>query len=262
MSLLSDDWQEFEKSVRYVICDDPEFVVFIDKEFKIEWRFTPKFNRSIQRMKADIKKKHFHIMTQAAVVDTLPSDGLSDEDKLRFRRLVGEAIAICFEGLYENAADTLNFARQYLRERSEELSRYWYLSSSIIFCAPFFLVAVGLWLVRPAASLFLGPQAFWLAIVSCAGTFGALLSVVSRTGKLNFSSSSGLALHRLEALSRISVGALSGGLVDLAIQSKLFLPSLSDGSKAHVVTVIAAFAAGASERLAPSIIAQFDRKPA
>src|ERR1700724_407481 len=92
------------------------------------------------------------------------------------------------------------------------------------------------------------------------GGVGALLSVMSRTGNLAFSSSSGLRLHCLEALSRIGVGAMSGGVLDLAVLSKLFLSPLSAGEQVHVVMMLVAFAAGASERLAPSVIAGLEKK--
>jgi hypothetical protein len=164
------------------------------------------------------------------------------------------------EQQYENALYALGFARDYLRDRTQEVSRYWYLSWSMIFSIPFTAVAFGFWLERGALVPFLGAETFWSVIAGCSGAVGALLSVMSRTGKLAFNSSSGLALHRLEALSKIGVGALSGGLLGLAVQSGLFLTCLQGGS--HVVIMITAFAAGASERLAPSIIAEFDKKAA
>jgi hypothetical protein len=255
---LSEEWKESQKNVRYLVCDDTNFIVFVDHDLDIDWGTTYELERSLEKKGIDIKTKHFNILAQAAVVETTPSDGLRYDSRLRFKRLVGEAIVCCFEGQYENALNILVSARQYLRDRTQEVSRYWYLSSCLMFSVPYICVALGFWLARTTLRPFLGAETFWLVIAGCSGALGALLSVMSRTGNLAFNSSSGLGLHRLEAFSRISVGALSGGLVGLAIQSKLFLSPLSGGS--HVVMMIAAFAAGAGERLAPSIIAQFDRK--
>ena len=187
-------------------------------------------------------------------------NGLDAQRILRFKRLVGEAIVCCLECQYDAALSALGFARDYLRERTQEVSRFWYLSFSMLFAVPFSLIACLFWLERGSLVPSIGTGAFWLVIAGCSGALGALLSVMSRTGNLAFSSSSGKRLHRLEALSRISVGVLSGGLIGLAIQSQLFLSPLVSGSQPHLIIIIAAFAAGAGERLAPSIIAGFDKK--
>jgi hypothetical protein len=257
---LSDQWKALQEEVRYLVFDCPDFIVFIDHELDLDWDTSPELNHSLEERGNDTKAHHYKVLTQAAVVETMPSDGLNNEMKLRFKRLVGEAIVCCLEMQYENALNTLGFAREYLRDRTQETSRFWYLSSSMMWALPFGFVAGGFWMERSALTSFLGDKAFWLIIASCAGAIGALLSVMSRTGKLAFDSASGFRLHCLEALSRISVGALAGGLVGLAIQSKLFLSLLSVDSQTHVVMMIAAFVAGAGERLAPSIIAEFDNK--
>jgi hypothetical protein len=238
----------------------PRLIVFIDHELDVDWDTTDELDRSFEEKGGDSKAQHYKVFAQAAVVETMPSDGLNDEMKLRFKRLIGEAIVSCLDLQYENALSTLGFAREYLRDRTQETSRFWYLSSSMMWAVPFGLIAAGFWIERSALTAALGDQVFWLIIASCAGAIGALLSVMGRAGRLAFDSASGFPLHCLEALSRISVGALAGGLVDLAIKSKVFLSLLSADSQTHVIMIIAAFVAGAGERFAPSIIAEFDSK--
>jgi hypothetical protein len=100
----------------------------------------------------------------------------------------------------------------------------------------------------------LGIGMLWLMLSAVAGAMGALLSVIARTGKLQFDCSSGRMLHYLEGASRIWAGALSGIVVALAIRTEMFLAPLARGEKLYAVMMIAAFAAGAVERLATSII--------
>jgi hypothetical protein len=153
----------------------------------------------------------------------------------------------------------LGYARDYLRDRTQELSRYWYLSSSMGWSFLFLVLAGIVWLNRDCVQSKIRVEPFWLVLAVCFGALGALLSVMSRTGNLAFSSSSGRYLHILEALSRISLGAMSGGVLGLAILSKVFL-SPADSHQMHVLMMLVAFAAGASERLAPSIIAEFEKR--
>jgi hypothetical protein len=82
--------------------------------------------------------------------------------------------------------------------------------------------------------------------------------VIWRSGQLKFDCSAGKALHYLEGASRIWAGALSGVVVALAVKSQLVLAPLTRGGNAMTVLMLAAFAAGAGERLATSIISTFE----
>jgi hypothetical protein len=84
------------------------------------------------------------------------------------------------------------------------------------------------------------------------------LSVIFRSGKLQFDSCAGWKLHYLEGASRIWAGILSGVIVALAIQTEVFLAIFNHGDHKSAVTMLAALAAGSSERLAGSIISKFE----
>jgi hypothetical protein len=259
--MLTEKWKPHEKEVRYLVRESDHYIVFIDRELDVDWDTDSELNKSLDKQKGtEAEKQYYNALTQAAVVETMPSDGLNLTKKLRFKRLVGEAIVCCLEQQYENALRALGFARDYLHDRTIETSRFWYLSSSIVCALPFVGIAFVSWIERAALITILGDKAFWLIVTACYGATGALLSVMIRTGNLSFDTASGFWLHWLEALSRISVGALSGGFIGLAIQSKLFLSLLSGNSQTHLLMMIGAFVAGAGERLAPSIIAQFESK--
>jgi hypothetical protein len=51
---------------------------------------------------------------------------------------------------------------------------------------------------------------------------------------------------------------LSGVIIALAIKTEIFLAVLNRGNQMNVVTMLAALAAGSSERLAGSIISKFE----
>jgi hypothetical protein len=120
---------------------------------------------------------------------------------------------------------------------------------------PFVTLGVVFWIARNFLFGVIGDDAFWLAMATVAGALGSLLSVIGRTGKLQFDCSSGRRMHYLEGASRIWAGALSGLFVGLAVRSDLILTALTRGGKVPAIMILAAMASGAGERLANSIIA-------
>ena len=110
------------------------------------------------------------------------------------------------------------------------------------------------WIWRQPITTALTANFIWLCLAAVAGASGALLSVIWRSGLIKFDCSAGRALHFLEGASRIWAGALSGVLVALAVKSEFILAPLTRGGHALTVIMLAAFATGAGERLATSII--------
>jgi predicted Zn-dependent peptidase len=83
-----------------------------------------------------------------------------------------------------------------------------------------------------------------------------------RTGKLTLDSSAGAKLHYLEGASRILAGGFSGLLASLAVKTGIILSMYDATSKLNDMMILTAFAAGAAERLAPSIVSQISvQKP-
>jgi hypothetical protein len=121
-----------------------------------------------------------------------------------------------------------------------------------------FAPGVLIWIWREPIMLALTANFVWLCLAAAAGSCGALLSVIWRSGKLKFDSSAGRSLHYLEGISRIWAGALSGVLVTLALKSGFILAPLTRGENSMTIIMLAAFAAGAGERLATSIISTFE----
>ena len=245
----ADRWADI-KNIKFLIHAAADYIVFIDTDNDLDWETTPQYDKAGPKNLS----KHNAILNDAELLETTPCSGLELNTKLDFKRLIGQALCRSFEHDYVCATKMMENASRFILTRNQETSRYWYLTSSFVMTAPFIIVGLALWLGRNAAGQALGLDMLWLIFSAIAGAMGALLSVIARTGKLRFDCSSGRKLHYLEGTSRIWAGALSGIVVALALRSEMFLAPLARGQKLHSVMMIAAFAAGAVERLATSII--------
>ena len=168
---------------------------------------------------------------------------------------LGEGIARGLQNDFKGAQLILNSAEEYLKARSEETSRFWYLSGSACMAFPFAMIALLIWLGRAWFRAQIGQYAFLEILCICAGALGALLSVITRTGKQRFDCSAGMRLHYLEAASRIWAGAISGVLVGLAVHSQIVFTAFTHAGNLASVMILAALTSGVSERLSVSIIA-------
>lgn len=243
-------------NVRHLVLSTERFIVFLDDVLDVDWSTSEAYDRDGHR---DLSK-HNAVVNEAALLEATPCEGISLPIKTHFKRLIGEAIARSLDSDYIGANRMLRSAQQYILARSQELSRWWYLSSSMVMALPFAITGCVFWWARTFFVQELGDGPFWLLLSSVGGAVGALLSVMQRTGKLTFDCSAGRALHCLEATSRIWAGAISGVLAGLAVRSEIILAVLARGERAPAIMMLAAFAAGAGERLATSIIAEVSTK--
>jgi hypothetical protein len=239
---------------KHLIRQTKDFIVFIDKEGDIDWETTSEYDEG----GPEDSVTHNSILNDAALLEGTPNEGLQLQQISQFKRLIGEALACSFEHDYKNAREMLIAAKEYVRDRSEETSRRWYLCASFVMAILFALAGSIIWAYREKAIIFLGSQGMWLVLAAATGALGALLSVITRSGKLKLDCAAGKWLHYLEGASRIWAGALSGFLISLTIKQELLFAPLSQGGKMPGVMLIGAFIAGAGERLASSIISKFE----
>lgn len=238
----------------YLIRVTESYIVYLDRDGILEWETTPAYD---EKGPADTKKNN-SILSDVAVLECNPCHGLSPQVTEHFKRLLGEALAWSIEHNYANAKQMLREAESYIRSRSEEVSRRWYLSASAIMAAVMIGIGLLIWIARDSLSALIAMDGIWLCLAVAAGSAGGLLSVIWRTGKLKFDCSAGRELHYLEGASRIWAGGLSGLLAALAVKSEFILAPLARGENAFTVIMLTAFAAGAGERLATSIISKVD----
>jgi hypothetical protein len=247
---------------QYLIRKTKGFVVFIDKENDLDWETTQEYDAGKYQGDGPLDSAARNsILNDAALLEGIPTEGLQPRQILQFKRLIGEALACSFEHDYGNAGKMLVASAKYVRDRSEEKSRWWYLWASFVMAIPFALLSSAIWLWRQQAMVLLGTQGMWLFLSIGAGALGALLSVIARSGRLQLDCAAGKWLHYLEGGSRIWAGALSGFLVALAVRYEIVFAPLSRDGKMPGVMLMAAFIGGAGERLASSIISKFESTP-
>jgi hypothetical protein len=235
------------KPIEEMVWWTEDYVVYIGRDLMLDFDLPDTAGR------ADLSAFN-DIFNEAAVLEMAPSKELGREKIIQSKRLIGEALVCAIEDDYQGAQRMLAAASAYITARNQELSRYWYLSIVVAAFVPLCLFAAALWLLRDPGRRFLGDGGFWVALSAVVGSLGATLSVIVRSGNLQFDASSGRRLHHLEGFSRLAAGALSGAAAGLAVHAGLVLRSLGEGDKSHGLLLLAAFAAGAGERLVTSII--------
>lgn len=247
-----------DHDVGYLIKSTERYIVYLDKEGDIDWSTTDAHDAAERASETFDPRKRNAVENDAAILEVTPSTGLSPQTCRQFKRLIGEALVCSFEVDYVSARKMLTSAQSFIRARTEEISRYWYLLASIICWVPFAVAGAAAWLTRGQLRAVIGLDAFWLLFAMVAGAFGALLSVMTRAGRLKFDSSAGRPLHWLEGCSRIAAGAISALVVAFAVRSGIILSSLVRDHELYTSMMLAALVAGAGERFAPSIISKLE----
>ncbi len=181
-------WEHIAPQV--LILATKRYIVFIDKDGDVDWETTTDYDKEATTTSGYDRDKLNSVLNDAALVETTPSDGLSQVAKLQFKRLVGEAIARGLDHDYDGAKSIISSAGQFIRARREEISRFWYLSASFGMAGMLIFLGIIVWIFRVSASFLLTPIGMWLALSGVAGAIGALLSVIWRSGDLK------LARHR------------------------------------------------------------------
>lgn len=239
---------------KYLIISTKDYIVVIDEEENIDWETSPEYDEIFPSDK-EIQAK---ILNDAALLETFPCTGIDNRKILHYKRLIGEGIARSLGGQYDGARAMLEAADKYIKLRSEEISRLWYLSYCLKYVFIIDIFAVMIWLIRDFINATFG-NGFALLFVACAfGATGALLSVIGRSGNLHFDCAAGEKLHELEAFSRILAGLISGCIVSLAVKSEMIFAPFAKHESFNLIILIAAFAGGTGERLVGSIISKFE----
>ena len=251
----NDPWARIHPDT--LVMSTKDYIVYIAPTIELKWETTDDFDT---RQRTDGKfnsAKYYSIFCDAGVLEARVREEFDLDTRKQILCLIGNTLVCSFECDYAAAENALKDARQFLRERSEELSRYWYLSASFAMAALFLALGVLIWTIRLCFEQILGTDALWLTLAAVAGAAGALLSIILRSGKLAFDPSSGQRLHYLEGASRIWAGSLSGVLIALAIKVDFILGALGAAHSSKMLLLVS-MAGGASERLATSIISKID----
>lgn len=241
-----------KKRIRLVIVQERNYIVFLDDKLYVRY-----WHLEDYEVPADFGEV---IIRQANLEAT--SMLLLEKSQLEvFRRLLAESVGRLFDdGNSENAHIMLDKAEVFLRARSRERARGWYLSASVITTAIILSTALVLWILRGSVlALIQAPESVIDVILGTAvGSLGALVSVLQRSDELRIDVSAGSRVHYFEGALRMGVGAIAGFLFALAIKSNILLGAVNNSQRSLSLLLVICIVAGASERLLPSLIRQLE----
>jgi hypothetical protein len=241
--------------VRHLILSTAKFIVFLDNDLDVDWASSSAYD---ENERSDDKRERGEILIRAAAVECIPNDHQKENIRLNFKRMVGEGVARALEHEYDIGRKIVEQARQYIEARNVEKARYWQLCTACVLGVMLGLCGLALWWFRAFPIRAWGEPAYFLFMAGVAGSIGAVLSMIFRMGHTFPTSEAPRALHILEAASRVLAGYFSGLLAAGSVQVGLILSVASGNGQMHATMLVVAFASGASERFAPSIIARLE----
>ncbi len=237
-------WKDHDGNIGYLIKSTNFFIVYLDKEGDVDWETTDGHEKTLDAKAVGL------VSNRVALVNALPLIYLSKDARLSLGRMLGEATARVLEHDGDAAHRMLDDAQAFALGRIRERARGWYLIGAALAA-----VAVGS-LVLPMITL-VGrvlpvSQVTEEKLLSgaLAGTFGALVSMLLRSGSAPFNASAGKAVHYIDGVSRVLVGTFGGLLVPIAMLARVVAPDITN----KAVIALLGIAAGFSERWVPSLI--------
>jgi hypothetical protein len=250
--------QEFprlKKNIHLLTRKRGDYIVFLDEELYLHWYYNAAYEE------AGFAKDYGEVVIRAENLEATSILLLKGPQLEVFRRLLGESIARLLEDRdSKNAHVMLDKAEVFLRARSRERARFWYLSATLVGTAAALAAGVLAWSARQtvAATFGVGEGAAELFLGAGFGAFGALISVLLRSDELAIDVSAGKPVHYFEGTMRALVGAAAGFLFALTIKSNILLGAVNRSERATPILLVVCIIAGASERLLPDLIKQLE----
>ncbi|MBF4341232.1 hypothetical protein EAY39_10605 [Vibrio anguillarum] len=250
-----DYWKKLydvDLNVKLVVLETDEFMVWIDSNDQIDWiTHDEKFDALAQKDSA--KREHREIASEVTLLECTPNNELSNDTVLKFKKILGEALACSFKEEFTSAKKLLIEAKELIDSRGQEQARHWQLMASgwIVLVAT--LTAGIVWLNKQVVISMIGKDMFILLYAIVAASMGAFLSQILRLGKESLDCHAGKNLHEWESRFKISAAMISTIIITLALRSELVAAQLMSFEHVNEITVLFGFLGGISERLIPSI---------
>jgi hypothetical protein len=232
-----------------------EMYVYVDPDVDLEWGCDDKFDKRLSdKTNQIIRRADNEIALLEPIAHNWP-----DDLKLAAKRLLGEAIVSALEGDETGAVAAIAQAKEFLKRKSKQVSRYWTLKACLITGGVVAVIGGVAAMARNPIIQSVGRTPFLLSMCFCAGCIGAVLFVVLKLGRQpNVDSTAEQHLHYLEGIARIVGGGIAGVLVGGMVKLGLILPIFSQAGMESLAMCAAAMIAGASERLAAGIITKVE----
>jgi hypothetical protein len=242
---------ELNKMVEHVILATDDFVVYLDSEMYVQWHTVDGYEPSPNRG---------DVLSRATILEA-QSSFIQDKERLCVvRRMIAEAVAQCLDKQPILASNRLlREAEQKIEARNKEVSWQWYFTAAYITVGVCIFLVLLMWLFRSCIVKYLGNTGVEVILGSLCGPMGALLSATSRANRLVMDANAGRNIHQFEGLCRIGVGIVGALFVALAIKGGLIMGGITFQGSPLALMLALCVAAGASERLVPSLVVAFEK---
>lgn len=242
---------DLNKKILEVILGTENFCVYLDTDCFVQWKTTD--SHQGQSYQGSILNKVASLEAQSQFIK---------ETKVlqTVRRRIGEGLARCLGGSpEEDSFAALHEVEADIQAKNRVISWRWYFLSAMKLTGAAVVLFGVLWVFRSFFNHVVGSTAFEVILGTLCGSFGALLSVMSRSDRLVIDANAGEFLHHLEGYSRIIAGFVGGFLVSLAVKAELFAGGVTFSGNEFALMLFFCTVAGASERLVPSLIMRVDK---
>lgn len=242
---------ELNKKIYELVLNADEFVVYIAEDLTVQWRTTDQHQQP----------QHCgEVLGRAAVLEAQSQFILDRKILAPIRLQIAEAIARCFAG--NSKADSmllLQEVKKQLGARNKEVAWLWYFTAAYAITGICVVLLCIFWIYRQPLTVFWGTTAFEVILGSLCGPLGAILSATSRARHLVLDANAGRTILCLEGLSRIGAGIIGSAFIGLALKSGMIMGGVEFAGSKTALLLALCTAAGASERLIPSLISAFER---
>jgi hypothetical protein len=265
-----DIFPPLNKKIHILILSEHDYIVFLDKDLYVHWYYNSNYveDEFAEDYGAIVSREANLEATSALLLKKQEPQLEKQGTQLEvFRRLLGESIARLLDDRWSkekkkpnNARMMLDKAELFLRERSRERARIWYLSATLGAAMLMLIGVLVLWINRQKVLTLLSVEESFIEVMLgvAMGSLGALISVLLRSDDLKIDVSAGARVHYFEGAMRVLVGATAGLVFALSIKSNILLGAINNSERATTILLVISIIAGVSERLLPSLIKQLE----
>ncbi|AEV25314.1 hypothetical protein Dsui_0908 [Azospira oryzae PS] len=246
-----DHHAELNKTIQDLVLSTDSYFVYVASDHSIQWSTTDEHQAP----------EYFgEILSRVAILEAR-SGFIEDPNTLgNIRRQIAEGLARCLGNHRKSDCFALlDEVDRLLAARNKETAWKWYFTAAYKVTGACAVGLVLLWLARAYAVSFIGRAAFEVSLGILCGAIGALLSVTTRASRIVMDANAGQQIHQLEGLSRIGAGLIGALFVALSFQGGLIMGGVQFPGSRLAMMLAFCIAAGASERLVPSLVDKIER---
>lgn len=224
------------------------YIIFIDKEGDVDWEYKGVGDRE------NLSASSSSVVSHAMALEGMPCGRLPDGERVAFKKMIGEALALAFEGDCKGARQTLKSAHAYYNDRTIEISRVW---------SAIFLLGVGA--ILGAMILWSGGFS-WLTMHTIYrpmvfGMIGAGIAHFKRIVHAQTDGNAGWPIHVLNVSGHLICGMVFGLVGYLLFKSGLCPDVMKNLCDTKEGILVIAFASGLFESFVPSMLSKFVARP-